>query len=362
MEVYLIILVTALLTGLLLDKDSKRYWLWAIVGSTTISLLIGLRNNVGIDWLHFHQLYQWITFGQDVDIEAGFKYLSLFFGKVLNLGSWTIFTVMAFCFIFPFYVISSKYRDKAYILITIFLLLNLTNSLTVARQYAAMGLFVWAFKYLSGGDTKKYLIMSLCAVAFHTTVILYVVAFYFLYKCNFFLHRCFKLYAALLVLSILFSYQIESLFSWVYENFVVIGVYLGRSEYVDNAQVWENQLLGVENERTVVSYWMNCLSNGLLIYYGDKLLKGAQNKNLYFLYHITVISNILLPICLSQELLKRMIWYMTIFTPIVFALIYKQFFFKNKKINLGSCLLLLNLLYMLYSYLMQGEAMNYKFL
>lgn len=360
MGIYLIILIIALLTGLLLGKQSDRYWLWAAVGSVAISLLIGLRDNVGIDWLHFHQMYNWIVMGNDEEVEVGFKYLSLFFGRVLNLGAWTIFTVMAFCFIFPFYVISKKYKNIAYLLITIFLLLNLTNSLTVARQYAAMGVFVWAFKYLVEGETKKYLIMSLCAAAFHTTVILYVVLFYFLYKLNF-QKRCMKPYAVLLVLSIIFSNKIESAFSWIYENMAVIGLYIGRGDYAENAQIWENQL-AMEQEVSAFAYYMSCLSNALLIYYGDKILKTSNDKSLYFIYHITVVSNIFLPICLSQELLKRMVWYMTVFTPIIFAVIYSRYLFRNPKFNLGTCLLLLNLLYMVYSYLMQGDAMNYKFL
>lgn len=362
MGAYFLIFIIALLSGVLLYKDSKRYWLWGCLGTIIISLLIGLRNNVGIDWLNFRQMFYWVVMGQDVNVEFGYKYLSLFFGKILNLGSWTIFTVMAFCFIFPVYVISKKYKDIAYLLIVIYLFMNLSNSLTVSRQYAAMGLFIWAFKYLSEGEIKKYFIMSLCAIAFHTTVILFVVMFFTLYKFRLFQNRCFKLYAVLLVLSILFSDKIKSMFSWMYENLVVIGVYLGRTEYVENSQIWENQLMTLDTEGSVYAYYMSCLSTGLLIYYGDKLLNGAKDKSLYFLYHITVVSNILLPICLSQELLKRMIWYMTIFTPIIYALIYKQFFFKNIKLSIGKCLLLINLLYMFYSYLMQGEAMNYKFL
>lgn len=362
MIAYLIIFFTALLSGFFIYKDCKRTWFWISLGAIIISLIIGLRYNVGIDWLHFHQMYNRINFGLDVDVEIGYKYMSLFFGRYLGYGSWTIFTFMALCFIFPIYIIGKKYKKIAYIMVPIYLFMNLTNSLTVSRQYAAMGLLILAFRFLVDNDKNRYLIFSVLAICLHTTAILYVVLFFIVYKCNFIQHRCLYVYFFLFIISIVFFNKIESLLPWIYDNFVGIGAYIGRKGYAENEEIWESQLL-MESGGSIFSYYMSCLSTGLLIFYGDRLLRNYPNKILFFIYHITVISNILLPIFISQELLKRMLWYMTIFTPIIYAFIYDIYLFRNnKKVNIGSCLLIVNLLYMFYSYLAQGVSMNYRFI
>lgn len=362
MFAYLIILLVALITGALIYKDNRKKWLWTSLSAIIISLIIGLRNNVGIDWLHFHQMYNQIVYGANVDVEIGYKFLSLLFGKLLGLGSWAIFTIMAFCFILPMYVFGIKYSKIAYILIPIFLFMNLSNSLTVSRQYAAMGLLLTAFKFLTDNDKKRYVIFSILAICLHSTAIPYVLLFLVLYRFTFFQHRCLYVYLCLLVISIVFFKEIESFFPWIYDHFVIVGNYIGRENYVENEQIWTNQLL-VEKSNSAFSYYMSCLSTGLLIFYGDKFLKQHPDKAFYFIYHITVISNIFLPICLSQELLKRMLWYLTIFTPIIYAFIYDVYLFRHiKRINIGICLLIINLLYMLYSYLAQGLSMDYKFI
>lgn len=120
----------------------------------------------------------------------------------------------------------------------------------------------------------------------------------------------------------------------------------------------------LENTDTPFRMAINKVSTLLLICCGDKFLKSHENKFYFFIYHLSVIGLIIYPIFQSQELLKRLVWYLTIFSPLMYSLIIKEYVFLSdiKKMSVGKILLLVWMIYTLYSYLMQGEAMNYNFL
>lgn len=361
---YLIIFIIALTFSIFALKDSKKYWLFSWISIIAISLLIGLRYNTGIDWLHFDQCYRRIVLGYNVDIELGFKALSILFGKYFGLGSWTIFTVMAVSFVFPLYFLGRENMNYLYIFVPLFICLNLTNSLTVSRQYAAMGMILCSCKYLSSNDLKKYIVCCLLAILLHSTSFMFAIIFYLLYHLKWIGHRLLKTYLVLFFISFILQKYSDSIFTYIYDNFNFIAIYVGKESYVDNINIWADKVGMLENTDTPFRMAINKVSTLLLICYGDKFLKSHENKFYFFIYHLSVIGLIIYPIFQSQELLKRLVWYLTIFSPLMYSLIIKEYVFLSdiKKLSVGKILLLVWMIYTLYSYLMQGEAMNYNFL
>lgn len=361
---YLIIIILALLSSILAIKQANKFWLFSWIGIIAISLIIGLRYNTGIDWLHFDECYRRIVLGYTVDIEFGFRALSLFFGKILNFNSWTIFTIMALCFVFPLYFVGKDNKKILFILVPLFICLHLTNSLTVSRQYAAMGILLCSFKYLKNNEIKKYVVCCIIALSFHSTSLMFSLLFFILYRIKWIKRHFLIPYLVLFLVTIYLSNFADSIFTYIYDNLNFIAVYVGKDSYVDNISIWADQVGLLEDADTPFRKAMSYLSTLLLIYYGDKFLKKHDEKPYYFIYHVSVIGLIIYPTFQSQELLKRIIWYFTVFSPFMYALILKEYIFSRniKKISIGKVLLIVWMVYSFYSYLMQGEAMKYEFL
>lgn len=361
---YLIIFIIAVIFSIFATKYSKKYWLFSWGGIIAIALIIGLRYNTGIDWLHFDECYRRIVLGYNVNIEVGFKVLSIFFGRILNFNSWTIFTIMALCFVFPLYFLGEQNKKIILVLVPLFICLHLTNSLTVSRQYAAMGILLCSFRYLKDNEIKKYVACCLLAVLFHSTSLLFAFLFYILYHIKWIQRHFLIPYLVFFFITIFLSKYADSIFTYIYDNLNFVAVYVGKDSYVDNISIWADQVGMLEDADTPFRKAMTYLSTLLLIFYGDKFLKSHDQKPYYFIYHLSVIGLIIYPTFQSQELLKRIIWYFTVFSPLMYALIIKEYIFSRniKKISIGKILLIVWMIYSFYSYLMQGEAMNYEFL
>ena len=365
MLVYFILLIVTFVAGIFINKNKSKYGLLSFIAIAVVSLTIGLRYKTGIDWVHFKQCYERVVLGLNVDIEIGFKLLSLLFGKYLMLDSWTIFTIMALLCICPLYAVEKKYYKNLYILVPLYLLLNLTSSLTVSRQYAAMGMMVWAIKYLLiEKDNIRYVTLGVLAALLHSTAFLFIPIFWFIANSKIVQLRCMHVYIILFFVMTFVSQYSTEIFAYIYDKFSILGLYIGKESYTDNIHVWADQVGNEEDEVSKIGSFLTSISTLMLIYYGDKLLKDSGNLFLYFMYHVSVIGNIIYPTFQSQELLKRIVWYFTIFTPFIYAPILDKYVFNKSflaKVSLGRYLMLIWLVYIFYSYLNQGAAINFRF-
>lgn len=143
-----------------------------------LSLFIGLRYNVGTDYISYTQLYYIIRDGTPVDIEPAFKVLCL----VLP-SPYCVFFAIGICSLFFIHKFIETKKYPNYIFVAYSLLYLLQWNAGVIRQGFAIAVFLYATKYLNK-NIIKYVFWILLA-AFMQKSILICLAFPIIVKIRF---------------------------------------------------------------------------------------------------------------------------------------------------------------------------------
>lgn len=114
--------------------------------------------------------------------EYGYTFLTYLVAKLI--GSFQVLQVLIEFFILSFiYSGISRLKIKnvsIWLCMATYYLLFFNNSLNMVRQWMAMAIILFGFKYIKNQDLPKFLITILCACLFHSTAIIGLL-FYFIY-------------------------------------------------------------------------------------------------------------------------------------------------------------------------------------
>lgn len=329
--VYTLIFFSFLLGGYI-AKRKACYWKIASIPIIIFSLIEGIRHKVGVDWQHYVDLYNYSAKGVDMSIEFGFEFLSKFYKNIMGFGYQSIFFTMAFLMVFGCWYFGKRNKECLYLSATLFVSMFTNTSETLSRQFAALGVcLVVAYFYFE----KKYIysiVFTLLAYSFHSSSVLIIPilllsALLTLKKTD--LH----IFYIVLLVFITFFFDLLSHTTDIYSLMGLLGGYLGKDNYVDNQALIYGYSFVLEDDQSMFLKTMNFITTLSIIIYGNKKIKEG-NKEFAALYHIVVIGNILMPAFYTQELLKRLLYYFTIFTPFVIAELF-QIQLKLKKDKLA---------------------------
>lgn len=181
--IYIVLYFTVLMILLLTQSDSK----YCKLGVKSIFVLLfffsGFRNEVGVDYNNYVELFDEISLGHVVDVkEHGFVWIMQII-SVLGGSKQLLFLFCSFVTNFFFCKFVLRLDSRFYfgaILVYLSVGSFYLGSLNLIRQYAAMSIFVYSLQYIRKRKFVPYLcMMLLTAFFFHASAII-LIPFYFI--------------------------------------------------------------------------------------------------------------------------------------------------------------------------------------
>ena len=169
-SIYTLLLIFLLISTFLYNKSSVKnrpFVLFVILG--VCSLVLGLRYNVGTDYMPYKDIYVMQYFD---DVESGYAMMNrilYWFGLPFS----SIFTLVAFLQLF-FFVKGVENINKKYLPLAIFFYfttLYFFLSLNVLRQTLAFSIFVFSINYIRERKLFKYILTILIASTIHKSAL-----------------------------------------------------------------------------------------------------------------------------------------------------------------------------------------------
>ena len=148
----------------------------------------GWRNGIGTDFFRYQTNYQYITSSKsilygsrDLGIEPGFVIINHIVKYIFNDVQY-VFIVSSFITLLFIYMAIWGLKEKINTGMALFtyLLLFHNISFNAVRQFIAISIIIYSFKYISKRDLSKYILFVLIASSFHYSAIM-MLPLYFLF-------------------------------------------------------------------------------------------------------------------------------------------------------------------------------------
>lgn len=181
---YIIILSLGLITIHYADKYNSKFLLWVLI--IAYSLIIGLRYGVGRDYYAYESAYDLLSSKNSFaeakmwyDIEASYIWLC-FFVKSIG-GKFTLITLFYGFFTTFFYLKGIWYFRKEIRIEWAFFAYTYIffGSFNTMRQYLAMAIVFFAFRYVIEKKPIRYFIFVAIAAVFHMTAVIAVLIYFY---------------------------------------------------------------------------------------------------------------------------------------------------------------------------------------
>ncbi len=141
-----------------------------------ILAISALRVNIGVDYSGHYLIYNAIEMGEWMITEPLFALLCSICAN-FHLDFPGVVAIMSFITIAPIFIIAKR-TDNPYIFL-LFFLISYFISYALIRQFAAISLAIYAsYLYLVENGRQRALIFFLFSIGFHTSLLIYVIAFY----------------------------------------------------------------------------------------------------------------------------------------------------------------------------------------
>jgi hypothetical protein len=328
-------------------KIHPFYW----VGVLCFTIIIGLRYDVGVDYLLYKDVYMNSMYknadfiagiGKYVTFDPAFSAIVYFFTR-FRLHFCFLFIAIAFLQSFFLFKFCQQYKFTAGWLLFYFITsATFFDSLNGMRQMTAFFMFLNTLKFIQERKLAQYTISIIIISLFHVTVLL-MLPFYFI--ANHTLIKKEKLGISLILLSFLFSNQI---------NHIIWNVLFSSIEKIVGDYRMASYL--TQSDDLMVSARSSSLGIAQLIYLStdiftiiniNKLRKFYKNSfNIDIFFNLFIIGSILYNISEGSITLNRINYYFVNFRFIMLGLITymltKSINVKNKNtINIIILLLIL---------------------
>jgi hypothetical protein len=300
---------------------------FTIIPIIFFTIFIGLRYNVGTDYLWYKKNYEThLTSFKNVDeyFEIGY----LFIIKILtylNLNFKWLFITTAFLQIYFFY---KQSRNNIFlfpfIIFFFFVTTNFMYSLNIMRQMIAFNIIFFGTKYIISKKPFSWVSICLFASLFHSSVLI-TILFYFLninlikskYK-FFFITVLFFLILKYLVYKY-FNDYFFNIFNYLYKNY---------TEESFNTQIRDdsyNKGSGYVDIALFISYFIFFTSY-------DKCFRLYKRFGFALFFNLSLIGIILFPLIRQNILLDRVNYYFFGFRFIIFSFYSHYYLTINKNI------------------------------
>lgn len=209
MITYSILIILCILLYVLQKKEkiSRRVniFYWSLI--TLLFLVSALRYNVGQDYEHWVEVYNWILNGEPAGnyVEIGYRYLNKLIQLVPFFNAYVLFFITSAFIIFGFGYLIYKNVEKKYWFLAVFMFICsgiFFASLNLVRQYIAVVITTFGIIFLKKNKYIWFIISIILAALFHTSALVMIVflPFYLLFRNQ----RHNKVLIAIYVLSLIF--------------------------------------------------------------------------------------------------------------------------------------------------------------
>lgn len=172
MIVYSFLILICIFLQIFCKKNRKIFFNLTII---MLFLVSAFRYNVGTDYEHYGNIFQWVLNGYDVYVESGFKILNIFVQRVLNMDVIAVYFISSLIIIISFAKSIKENVSSQYWFIGIFIFIGsgiYFASFNLIRQYIAIAIIVAGMPLLIKRRYIKYSILVLIASTFHTSVLI----------------------------------------------------------------------------------------------------------------------------------------------------------------------------------------------
>lgn len=311
-----------------------------LCGILIFTLVFGLRYDVGVDYLNYLDIYQYL----DVDrFELLFKYLVIFLAEN-NFHFSVLFSILAFLQIF-FFIYAFKcekflYPSLVYVLFCGQYFLLWMN---VIRQDLATCILIFSINFIVSKKFVAYLCCCILAFGFHKSAILFLL-FYPFFKngADYFRKRYLSfLYMGVAFLVFFSQINLLSIFDSEIVNLVAL-LDLDEYKFMDFEANFSARDLGF-------SFLSSLLIDILLVSYSTPMKQYYNSKKFIICYNLYMFGAIANLAVLNSFLLARPFRHFSFFKLIVAAyLLYYLYMHGDKKMNVFFFILLICLYFLLF--------------
>ena len=299
------------------SKKTKNIVLFVIM--LFFSLVLGLRYNVGTDYMPYKDIYVMQYFD---DVESGYAMMNrIFYWFGLPFSS--IFTLVAFLQLF-FFVKGVENINKKYLPLAIFFYfttLYFFLSLNVLRQTLAFSIFVFSINYIRERKLFKYILTILIASTIHKSALV-LLPMYFIINNDWLLkHRIlqFGVYFATFMFSLFFHDLILSNSNTL---FFLVG-YGGYAESIDSIA----EISWAKEGGVGIYFFM--IIDLWIIWCFTKFKNVIASKSLICFYNLYFLGAILANI-IQGTYFERMNIYFQHIRIIIYAVFFYNIFLHDK--------------------------------
>lgn len=355
-------------TQLICNKNSIFYSYIFIIAYT---LIIGLRYDVGVDYLLYKETYLYSTYPNAGFIaennwgtfEWGFSAFIWLFTR-LHFHYCSLFLLIAFLQVIFLYIFSKRYAFMS-VWIFYFYMTSSTffDSLNIMRQSTAFFMFLCCLKYIEEKKLIAYLLSIACIWLFHRSIII-MLPFYFVANYKLFPQKWIT--ASLIIISFLLSKPINDLI-WG-QIFPQINVLLSGFSDASYLEQRDDLTLGVSSKSLgLANYIMLFIDLTVIFYINNLRLYYKKITNIEVYYNLYIIGAFIYYLCNSSIALVRLNFY---FVNIRFVMLsflaYMLFHLKcpNRKMNnvIGVILILISLMWFINAILKGMKNAPFQFI
>lgn len=301
-----------------------------------ISVVVGFRYEVGVDWEGYKTMYESIKDSNyfefsDQSMELGYFYINKIIAKLGLSYGWMFFTVALITWYFLF-------NSVPKLLLPLFIFFIFIDEyffwgMNGVRQFAAISIWLIAIREIINKNLKKYILLILIASLFHLSVLI-LIPFYFIpyskIKNKYF-------WIALLFISLvigssdIFVNYVQSFTMYIGQKNKFLGLYL---HYIES-----NKLLIDVETKAGLGFTFRILMNILIIALSTSVLNKYPKATIYFI--LFFIGAVLFNLSYNIQLLGRINNYFLVIRSIVLAITVYFFWQKsnNRILIIGFCLL-----------------------
>ncbi|WP_409557921.1 MULTISPECIES: EpsG family protein [Flavobacteriaceae] len=331
-------------------QEIKVFWRWPLfLGFSVLVLIVGLRYNVGVDYMGYYNDYYGIGFAHHWEAkiaryEFGYEFIlrTLLY---LNLKVWVLFTFVAiliwYFFIQSFKIFPFLLKWGIFFAFTTGFFFASMNGM---RQTIALVIFMYAIKYIETKSLKKFTLYILLASSFHTSILLVYPFYFFINKISFTNIGWLAVYA----LTYILGNQIDI------RDIIVFGLAL----FPKYQHYTERFLEDFNNPASIGLGNIYFFVVGLIIILFSKdLLKKMPRMKIY--YNLFFIGSILFNFFWKYDILGR-ITYLFIWFKI-FCLAALAYYFGKSKLSWLMYLLIFTQIIMFIYKIYKGENLSSPF-
>lgn len=311
---------------------NEKYWNYkTIIPIVLASLILGMRYDVGVDYLTYLDLYQ-TKFIERENLELGFQFLI----DTLNLTgahfSFLFILSSLITLVFLYKAIKPLNKFLPYLIFYYFTSGLIFHSNNIIRHMIAFAILMYALRFVETKEFIRYVLIIALASLFHKSVIIFIPLYFILNK-DIFYNR--YLQYSLLTLVFVFGTQIFDLLLNYSSNFFV---FIGYGNYIENADIYIRKIEITSRSGLGVLNYSVLLINFIVIFYSKELKETYKNHGVIIYYNLFFIGQLLFALVAGNIVFERLSYYFYFFRFVIYA-ITTYHFFHVKPINIIKVLI-----------------------